>query len=237
MAHILKEVASKAHEAIWFLVLVGSVWLAKSAIHATPVEISLGVAVFLSAYVLYLFLDAYRNVRTSKIFPWLYSTSGSRVGKSLPQIEGAVQEKSTIFVVTPDLHNDAWEKQAIDSVESNLRKGCRYIYVTKDSDSRSRSNAEMIQRNFQNYYTQIDMYAINDLFDHLPTYNILILERDKYGVLRVFVELPVTERVGEKVLRSLWAEADANLATRWHEKILDTIKGRVPIPNGFARAA
>lgn len=237
MRHIVREVAEKAHEAVWFLALVAAVWIAKIIVHATLFEIALGFVLFLAVYVAYLFAGAFKNSRVRKVFPWLYSTSSTDFGRPLSEVESTIQNGSVVYVVTPDLHNDARENETINTIKKNLRRECSYIYVTKDNDARSKTNAAMVQKNLASYGNQVTIYITNEFFEHLPTYNILILERDQEGHLRVFVELPVAVHKNDQDVRVLWVEADSRLAERWHEKILRTLEDRKPIANPYLSSA
>lgn len=132
-------------------------------------------------------------------------------------------------MITPDLYNDARDATVQNIVESNLKRGVRYVYLTRDDNEEAEAHITEVMHKFRIYDSQLQIIPINDIFGSVPTYNILILEHDENGRLRVFVELPVHE--GNE--RIWWVEADQTLALRWHRRVLELLRGREVLENPY----
>jgi hypothetical protein len=237
MNRTLDEIASKAGNALWILGLCASIFLAQLLLKASVVEILTGLGIAFSIYALAVIADANLNNRAASQFPWLYSLSEKGIGNSLGAVEFRAQAGSTVYLVSPDLHNDAWNTSTIKCVSKNLKRGVQYAYLTRDDDSTSRKNIDVIHQNFKEDSGNLSIFVANELFSSLPTYNILVIERDVTGQLRVFVELPVTESLKTESPRAFWVEAEPRFADRWHQRVLDSLKNRPAEHNPFSGAS
>lgn len=234
MSSPIKEAFHKVHEAVWVIATVACLLLVKEWTKATVLEIVAAAGILLILLVIYHVIDAWRGWKLQQVFPWLYSASQEGPGRRLYEVEVAVRPRSTVFLVSPDLDNDARNQTTIDAVETNLKRGVRYVYVTRDDDGRSAANIDAVMRNFAGFGSQVSLIVANDVFVALPTYNILILEHDAEDRRRVFIELPVYTPEAGRASRRLWAEADETLAETWHQKLLGWLKARDSISNPYA---
>jgi len=229
----LAEISNKAGSALLVLGLCASVFLAQTLLKASGIEIAIGSAIACLVSLAFLVADYLLNNRVAKRFPWLFSVSDNGAGNSLASVESGAQPGSTVYLVTPDMHNDAWNNSTIQCVTYNLDRGVNYAYLTRDSDPTSKKNVDIVHQTFKKRAQALSVYVANEMFSSLPTYNILVIERDALGQLRVFVELPVTESLNTGCPRAYWVEAEPRFADRWHEKILAVLKTRGPEDNPY----
>lgn len=229
----ISEHSSNAGSAIIVLLLCAAVFIAQSLLKATIIEIFVGGVVAILIYMIWFTSDLLLNKRATRCFPWLYGVSESKVLKSLSKIESKALKNSTIYLISPDMQNDARNPATIKCVSENLSRGINYIFLTRNDGPSSKRNVEMVQQRYAHWEKGVSIVIANDLFDALPTYNILIIENDFNGELRVFVELPIFDFSIEKSKRCFWVETDTQFANRWHEKVLSILKKRTPEVNPF----
>lgn len=163
--------------------------------------------------------------------PWLYNTETSdHAIPPLHAVESAARSDSVIYVVTPDLYNDARNPETIALVRANHLRGITYRFFTPDTP-KAHINIKLVMQNYAEsakhgsgrYLSFI--YLAPELFQ-TPQCNVLVIDHDKEGRRRVFVELPVDERAE----RRWWAETDPDTAEWWHTKVKELAK-RKPLPN------
>jgi hypothetical protein len=183
------------------------------------------------AYAIYVFFQ-YKTASTAlKHFPWLYpiQAKGHHSRGLLNDVEQVARPYSTIYLVTPDLYNDARVSTTQAVVMHNLVRGITYKYLTRDDNETAQSNIDEVLHKFADRAEFIHIFSINELFDMLPICNILVIEHDETDRLRVFVELPVLENN----MRFWWVEADHIIARQWHRKVLQVLKNREPAHNPY----
>ena len=155
--------------------------------------------------------------------PWLYRNNPS----GLHRVEEMAEANSTIYLITPDLYNDAVDPATQRIVNANHKRGITYKYITRNNTDTSRAHIKAVMNAFRQHGTLSLIYVVNDLFDVLPTFNVLAIDRDNSGKPRVFVELPVLEK-GE---RMWWVETEFKTAEQWREKIAEILRDKNPLPN------
>ena len=224
MSNPIKEAFHKVHEAVWVIATVACLLLVKEWTKATISEILSAAGLLLVLLIAYHIIDSWRGWKLQRTFPWLFTVSREGPIQQIHEIEHRVRSNSTVFLVTPDLQNDARNQPTIDTVEGNLKRGVRYIYVTRDDEAKSATNIDTLLRNFAQYGAQVSVVIANDVFAALPVYNILVLEHDENDKLRAFIELPVYTNEDGRNSRKLWAEADDRHSEMWHERLLAWLK-------------
>jgi hypothetical protein len=194
----------------------------------------ISVIVVVVAYAIYVFIQ-YKTASTAlRHFPWLYPLSAKGIHSRglLDHVERLARPYSTIYLVTPDLYNDARVSTTQDVVMHNLTRGITYKYLTRDDNETAQSNFDEVLHKFASHAELVHIFSINELFDLLPTCNILVIEHDETDRLRVFVELPVLENN----MRFWWVEADHIVARQWHRKVLQVLKNREPAENPYKKS-
>jgi hypothetical protein len=236
MKNPIKKAFEKALEPLMLIVILAPlVWLKEQSSEASWQPLLEIAAILTAVVILYHVIDWWRGSKLQYIYPWLYTVDSSGPGKPLHDVERSAKPHSTIFLITPDLRNDARNQPTIDTVRTNLKKGICYVYVTRDNDESAQVNIDSVLQCFASYHAQIKIYATNEVFESLPTYNILIIDHDDMDRRRVFVELPVATE-NDAGSRCLWAEADELIACAWHRKLLAWIRSQEPVKNPYAPA-
>ena len=216
-----------------YLFLVAGIFIAKAVMKASVLEVIVGITCIGVLYVIHLIIDEFRGRMVAERLPWLYTTNPTGIGRQVHEVERNIEGESPVYLVTPDLYNDARNERTIRTVTSNLTRGVTYIYITQDHTQENKINIDIVQRRFPNFGKQVQIHIFNEVFGLIPTYNILVLERASDGLLRVFVQLPVRDPSESRDIRHLWAEADEKLGNQWHARILHMLKECVPLTNPY----
>jgi hypothetical protein len=190
--------------------------------------VTAGIIVFV-VYVLHQIIQHKRGSMIDFRFPWLLKVGTRSTRHTMVYIEGRAAKGTNIYLITPDMYNDARKPEVQALVERNLTKGIVYHYINKDDTEPSETHILEVMHRFAAYDKQLKIYEANDLFLLFPIYNVLVIEQDEYGKLRVFIELPVLTN-GERVW---WVEADPILSRQWHRKILGLLRGKPCLVNEF----
>jgi hypothetical protein len=136
-------------------------------------------------------------------YPWLYDLD------RLDAVESKAQDGSTIYLITPDLYNDATKARTRNVVIANHKRNITYRYITRNDIPATRIYIQKAINVYREYAQLSYIYVANDLFK-IPFYNVLIIDSDE---LRVFIEIPH----GEGSERPWWSEADTVIAGLWFE--------------------
>jgi hypothetical protein len=191
--------------------------------------IVVGASLLALGYTGHLIVQYFQGAAVKRQFPWLYSyTSGSK--QALSQIERCAARDTTVYLISPDLHNDARDAHTQSIVASNLSKNVRYKYISRDDNDESSLNIAKVMEDFSSFSDLISVYAINEVFSLMPIANVLLLSHENTG-RRVFIELPVFEP-GSKTRRR-WVETDPLIALQWERRILQMLEGKQPLKNPY----
>lgn len=229
----LKEISDKAGSALLVLALMTAILIIQTFLSYSWQLMLVSSAFVWLLYVLWAVTSSAMEKRIAKMFPWLFTVSGARGTNSIHDIERNAHEGSTIYLITPDMHNDARNPETKLTVEKNLERHVYYVFLTVDNNPTAEHNMREVQRNFAKYDHLIDIYVANEFFSLLPTYNMLIVDNDFRGQRRVFVELPVSDDQGTASPRAFWVEADARFSDKLHEKVVAALIGLKPQVNRF----
>ena len=229
----LSDVSEKAGNAFWVLAILIAILFFQQFLDPSPPAMIISGLFVLAIWVIWLLGDAHLDWRFKKNYPWLFTVSGTKGSQSLSEIEKTALEGSTVYLITPDMHNDAHNIETQKCVISNLERNVSYVFITLNNTPEAESNIMEVQRYFAVHKDVLQIYIANELFNSLPTYNMLIIEKDSKRQKRVFVELPVLENMGTSSKRAYWAEAESDFAIKLHAKVLHTLKGMVPIENEY----
>jgi len=191
---------------------------------------SLGVVAIIALWTTFDFLIGRRFARR---FPWLYHLKGEKGLRNILDVEKNALASTYIYVVTPDLYNDANVEATINLVTNNLKRGVKYCFVTRAS-AESETNSRIILRNFRKFSDQVKIYFVEDMFAKVPLLsNILIVERSgNTNSPQAFLELPF-EQDGH---RMFWVKTDHITAKSWFELLLKLLQENKPSTTGALRA-
>jgi hypothetical protein len=175
----------------------------------------------LAAILIFALFDYLAGRRFLRRFPWLYHLLNEEGLPGIHKSEGRVLPGSHVYLVTPDLYNDANNRSTIDLVLSNLRRGVKYYYIISN-EKEAIINARITRRNFDSFSHLVNIYVVPDLFSKAPLLsNVLILQSpDVTGQPAAFLELPFVEN--ER--RLYWVKTDEVTAKGWFELIVKLIE-------------
>jgi hypothetical protein len=215
-------------ESAFVIVIIVLAIVIKEAVSVETKYVVVSGAIVLGAYFLHLVVQYWQRRALFRRLPWLFMLD---IEPGINRIERYTKAESNVFIITPDLYNDARNSTTQSTVLSNLKRGVNYKYITRNDNDGARGHIIEVMYKFSSYSHLLEIYAINDLFGHVPACSILLIEHDETDKLRVFIELPVVE----EAKRIWWVEADISVALQWHRKILDLLKQRQPLQNTFTK--
>ena len=208
-------------ESFLLIVLVALAFIIQSAAQLQWIYIVAASLLLLVATLFFASFDYFIGRRFSARFPWLHHLLGEEGLPGIHKSEGLVFPGSHVYLVSPDLYNDANNRGTINLVLSNLKRGVKYYYIIPD-DKEAILNARIARRNFDNFSHLVNIYVIPDLFSKAPLLsNVLLLQSpDLSGQPDAFLELPFVQN--ER--RLYWVKTDKATAKRWFELIVKLIE-------------
>jgi hypothetical protein len=222
-----------AFESVMVVAILVAAIVIKDAVQVETRYVVVGGVAVVLAYCLHMFVLSTKAMSAQKMFPWLYmldSSQGDKTRNNVSTVEEAASPNTNIYLVTPDLYNDARNTRTIEVVKGNLKRGITYHYITRNDTDETYGHIQDVLHNFCEYKERVHIFPMTELFKTIPTCNILVIDHDDSKMLRVFVELPVSLS-GER--RKWWAEAEPSIAQHWHRKILEVLKGNTPLENPY----
>lgn len=213
-------------ESLLVIVLVAAGLILQETMHVSALATVLALLGVVAAIATYVACDYAFGRRFARRFPWLFHIESADGLSTMSDAEKAVPPGTFVYLITPDLYNDALNPFTISVVTENLKRGVQYRYVTPKTEAAD-INISLTKRNFAAFASQIRFYEIDDLFSKLPlSSNILILENPHGdGVPEAYLELPFEQ----KRRRLFWCKTDDLTARRWHSMLVRLIEQHEPV--------
>ena len=121
--------------------------------------IVIGGVLVIVAYGVHFAISYLQGVAIKRTLPWLYTLSSHAPGstQTVSYAESRAEPNSIIYLISPDLHNDARNPETQKTVIGNLKRNIRYKYITRDDNDESSVNISAVMATFA-AFSHFDVY-------------------------------------------------------------------------------